>query len=378
MTSVRRKADSPANASLEPAEARLRIASFPPPIAQNPYQRLLYDGLAHEGIELHRGNSLKLGWLVRTRRSIQILHFHWPEGYYRHGDGVSALERILSWPRLALFAVRIAAAQALGYRIVWTLHQVSPHESSSRRLDRLGTRLLARASRLLVAHDEDTAARGRAAFSLPVAVVPHGSYVGVYPRRRPRAAVRRELGLAEDGVVFLSFGHLRAYKELDLLLAAFMATRESCPTAMLVVAGMPLDADSGPSLTQAAAADPRIRPLGHFVPDDEVADLFAAADVAVLPRGDGGTSGSLVLALSLGLPVIAAARPAYADMVEGGPGWLFTQGDAGSLRDALEDAAGASEEARGLRGAAASRRAEALRWDDSCRKLASLLRKTCA
>ena len=36
-------------------------------------------------------------------------------------------------------------------------------------------------------------------------------------------------------------------------------------------------------------------------------DLFAAADVAVLPRGDGGTSSSLVLALDMGLPVVAGS-----------------------------------------------------------------------
>src|SRR5207302_523112 len=88
---------------------------------------------------------------------------------------------------------------------------------------------------------------------------------------------------------------------------------------------------------------------GGPVPDDRVSGLHEACDVAVLPRSDGGTSGALVLALSLGLPVVAAAVPAYEELTRRGElGWHFAPGDAASLRAAIEEVAG-DEAGRSLR-----------------------------
>jgi glycosyltransferase involved in cell wall biosynthesis len=71
-----------------------------------------------------------------------------------------------------------------------------------------------------------------------------------------------------------------------------------------------------------------------------VADLFAAADVAVLPRGDGGSSGALILPLEMGVPVIAAKLPANEAITHGEiAGWLFSPGDAVSLQQYLAVAA---------------------------------------
>ena len=78
----------------------------------------------------------------------------------------------------------------------------------------------------------------------------------------------------------------------------------------LIIAGLPHNAKIGQQLRAAAAADPRIRVRLELIPPADVPDLFAAADVAVLPRDDGGTSGALILALDMGVPVIAAKLPA--------------------------------------------------------------------
>jgi len=88
-------------------------------------------------------------------------------------------------------------------------------------------------------------------------------------------------------------------------------------------------------LDEAAERDCRIRFLPRFVRDERVANFFAAADVAVVPRRDGGTSGSLILALSFGVPVVAADRATYRElMADGEAGWLFEPGDPGRSRAA--------------------------------------------
>ncbi|MGZ8795620.1 MAG: hypothetical protein ACXW0F_13405, partial [Gaiellaceae bacterium] len=101
----------------------MRIASLPPVLETNPYQRLLYAELARAGLELQPQPRLRLSWLWRHRHTVGLLHFHWPEAYYRYGAG--KLQGLRSWPLLGLFALRLAAAKALGYRVAWTIHQVS-------------------------------------------------------------------------------------------------------------------------------------------------------------------------------------------------------------------------------------------------------------
>jgi beta-1,4-mannosyltransferase len=369
-TPARERIDRPTASAVVSARSRTRIASFPPVLTANPYQRLLYAELARAGLELTLRPRLKLAWLWRHRRTVGLLHFHWPEAYYRYG--ARRRHALTSWPLLGLFALRLAVAKALGYRVAWTIHQVQPHESASALLERTGSRVLASASDVMLAHDLATADRARAVLGRRadgIVVVPHGSYVGVYPEGRPREVVRDELGLAHDSFAFLCFGDLRAYKEVELLLDAFADA--ALRSATLVLAGGS-KSERITRLAEEAEADPRIRTRLGFVPEDRVAELFGACDVAVLPRGDGGTSGSLILALSLGLPVIAARTRSYEELAGGEEaGWLFAPGDRRSLRTALQAAAADPDEAR-RRGANALRQAQRLAWPEIGERTAAI------
>ena len=352
------------------------VAAFPL-IEENPYQHLLYSALASFGLEVIPDAHFKIRELWRARGRIDVLHFHWPQNYYRWWRRPARHATFLSWVKLGLFAVRLMFGRALGYRIAWTIHEVYPHERAPGRVDRLGSALLARFSHVLIAHDRGTARHAAEQLGCRlerITIVPHGSYIGVYPEGRSRAAVRSELGLAAGTFVFLSFGHLRAYKEIERLLAAFSGA--ALPDAALVVAGLPLDGRSSAAVRDAAEADPRIIPLLEFVPDERVAELFGAADAAVLPRSDGGTSGALILALSLGLPVVAARVDDYAELTGGeGAGWLFEPGEPDSLRDTLERAA-TDREAAQEKGRGALAQAEVLRWPEIAARTASLLAPT--
>jgi beta-1,4-mannosyltransferase len=339
----------------------------------NPYLDLLYTHLAAEGVQRVSGGSLRASWLIRHRSDVQVLHIHWPESLYRFHRGPAALRPALSWPKLAAFAARLRLAHALGYRIVWTVHQVDPHERAARGLDTLGARVLASSADILVAHDDATAEQVHRLPGGPrqVTVVPHGSYIGVYPAGRTRQVMRAELGIPVKAFAFLAFGELRGYKSVDLLLEAFRQAR--VPDAALVIAGNAKDPIVADAIRGAAARDPRIRFRSGFVPAEGVAELFGACDAAVSARTDGGTSGSLILALSMGSPVIAADAPAYRALAaDGKAGWLFVPGDVESLRSALESAAGDGTAA--ARGSAALAVARGLDWSATASRLAALLR----
>jgi beta-1,4-mannosyltransferase len=348
--------------------ARTGIASFPGVLKTNPYQRLLYEHLAAHGFHVVSGSRLKFRWLWRARRDVAVLHFHWPQSYWHH-EG--ALGRPLSYVKAGLVAARLAFARALRYRIVWTVHQVYPHEVGDRRLERLGARVLSAMSHVLIAHDRSTASMVERELGRRPAIVPHGSYVGVYPPGRPREEVRAALGLGE-GPAFLAFGNLRAYKDTSFLLGSYGATGLD---GTLVVAGPVGDDGVAAEVQAAAVADPRVKPVLGYLPDEAVAETFGAADVAVVTRNDGGTSGAVILALSLGLPVVAPRRPAYAELLGGeAAGWLFEPGDAAGLRAALERAGADGEAGRRAKGEAARERADALDWTVIAARTAELFR----
>jgi glycosyltransferase involved in cell wall biosynthesis len=358
-----------------PTLPRGQLATFPSVLTTNPYQRLLYEQLTRYGFTLAEDPSFEVGWLVRARKDAGYVHFHWPQSHWRHDDCRNRRASALSWVELGLFGVRLAAARGLRYRVAWTIHQVYPHEVKSPRLDRMGAKLLARGSNVLIAHDlgtRETAREvlGRAARRIEI--VPHGSYIGVYPPGRSRAAVRKELGIPADAFVFLCFGDLRLYKEVDRLIEAF--TRADLANAALIVAGTVCAPEQGEAVRAVAKRDRRVKPVLSFIGGERVAELFEAADAAVIARGDGGTSGSLILSLSLGVPAVAARRTVYEELLDGeASGWLFAPGDADSLRQALERAAAATEDERRRKGAVALRRAEQLDWSKIGERTAGLL-----
>jgi glycosyltransferase involved in cell wall biosynthesis len=353
--------------------ADLVVASFPPPVDRNPYQRLLYEHLAHEGVALDPVPRFRLGWLWDNRSRVRVLHFHWPELYYRFDSSSRLARAVLSWVRFGLFVARLQAARLFGYRVVWTIHQITPHESVHAALDRLAARFLASLSAALIVHDEGTAAAvdreldGHA----KTHVIPHGSYVGVYPSGRPSAEVRQALGIPDDSFVALSFGQLRRYKNIGLLVEGF--ERAALDGAVLLVAGFPVDEDESRRVRHAAREKRFLVLLLEYVPDEQVAELYGASDVAVSTRGDGGTSGALVLALSLGVPVVAARARAYVELTdEGRAGWHFSPGDPDSLAAALR--AASQEAVLEQKARHARERARRLEWPEIAAETATLLR----
>ncbi len=372
----------------------LRLARFPPGQSGNPYYQLLYGGLHAYGVELVAEPNLSFAWLWRARKDIDILHFHWrPDRYYAWRQPLEdpdlpppRWQNLRSWIRLGGFACRMAATRVLGLHVVWTIHEVFPPETAtrppgaiSRRIDRLGGRLLAGRSKLLLSHDAATAERARIEFGRAasgIEVVPHASYLDVYPPGRSRAAVRQSLGIGPDAFTFLCFGALRADKSIRTVLDAFGSIDD--PNVVLVVAGSVEDVGARQQVVSAAAADARIRPLLEFVPDEHVRELFDASDAAVFGRSEAWTSGSLILALSLGVPAVVAALPPYEELIVGGEaGWLFRPGVVESLGAALQAAAGDPALARAKR-AAARRSAERLpSWSEIAQRTAALMVQSC-
>jgi beta-1,4-mannosyltransferase len=355
--------------------SRRGLAQFPPPgSSTNPYAELLYAALAEHGFERRELSAPTVPALWRARREIGYLHFHWlPEKVYAPSLRTTA-PPARAGLELCRFAYRMAFARLLGYRIAWTVHELRPRRARSvrARIDRAGSVILARSSHTLIAHDDAMADRLRAELGRPLAIsiIPHGTFTDVYPTHRARAELRTELGIEQDAIVFLCFGQLRADKRVRLVLDAFATVRAS--NVHLVVAGVVAEAGLGPDLERVARADARVRLLLGNVCPERVGELFSLADVFVLARGEIWTSGSLILALSTGLPAVAARTPPAIQLL-GDSGWLFTPGDAGALADAIRLAAADPEALARKRTAARARGQQLPSWEEVAGQTAGLL-----
>jgi glycosyltransferase involved in cell wall biosynthesis len=155
------------------------------------------------------------------------------------------------------------------------------------------------------------------------------------PSPEQRQVWRRRLGLDEADVAVLYTGKVIASKRLEDLVDAVLQLRREKTPVRLVIAG-----DADPDYRQSLLSITRtsgdegalfVRPS---MPHDELAGLYAAADIAVWP---GTESMAIFEALATALPVIVSDRSAYAALVLGGAGRTFKAGDPGSLAGSLRE-----------------------------------------
>jgi glycosyltransferase involved in cell wall biosynthesis len=270
-----------------------RMLMFPK-YSDNPYLCTLSDRLERQGIEVHDFTFAR-AFCARY----DVLHIHWPD-LHLHAR---------SWWRGVAKQARLAAVFILlrlrGTRIVWTVHNLKPHERHHSLPEllfplwfpRLCTHVIAMTSSGLAAAQEAYPPLRRKA----AAVIPHGHYRDAYPRALSRAESRARLGLP-NRFTFLFLGNIRRYKNVPALIAAFGKLPQS--DIQLLIVGQPLKVDVE-ELRRSALTDSRIRLQLEFVSDQEVPLYMGAADVVVLPFDSILNSGSVLLALSFNRAVLA-------------------------------------------------------------------------
>jgi glycosyltransferase involved in cell wall biosynthesis len=151
---------------------------------------------------------------------------------------------------------------------------------------------------------------------------------------RPRAAMRAELGATGDDLVVCSIGRLDAQKGYEYLIDAAARTLASHGNALFVVAGEgDRRADLETKIARAGIGG-RFKLLGWR---RDIADLYNAADVFVLPSLWEGMPNSVLEAATFGLPIIATAVEGSREVIEDAKtGLLVRAGDSGALWEALD------------------------------------------
>jgi beta-1,4-mannosyltransferase len=316
------------------------VLSFAPVANQNPYQSLLYSSAWRHGVVpvgVHEFSAL----LGQPWPGARVAHFHWLSPVLASVTTAEAAHR-----EIEVFTQLLDDLKEEGVKILWTLHNVLPHDTPFLEEHCELRKILVDRADVIHLMAEAAIRAAKPYFEVPTEkalLSPHPSYVGVYPDYVSRESARHELGLLPTDFVFLFFGPVAPYKGIEDLVEAFVSLADRVTgrsrRPKLVIAGHQ-DAAVGEDATQRL-----IRTRSDIVrdnrriPTEEVQFYFRAADVAVLPYRRMLNSGTAFVAATFGVPTLVPATQPVVEAL-GGAALFFQQNLPDSLRCVMERAMG--------------------------------------
>ena len=310
----------------------------------NPYQRLLAEALGRLGVTsvFHEPNPTRwpfplVRWIFRSRRKVGILHLHWIDHFIPSKNPVKRMVQGL------LLACDVLLVSAIGHRFVWTIHNIEAHDVGSFATDHWIKRIAGLLARSVIVHSHSAKRLAEDRLHIAgrkISVIPQGHYRGVYGNPCDRQQARQALGLPMDRKVFLFLGMIRPYKGLEDLLGVWRHAMSTWPDQppLLLVAGQAKDDAHASTLQELLAGlEDTVRFDRRWIPDAELPRYLAAADIAVFPFRKITNSGSVLLAMTYGVPVLAPDFDVLREMLGDAAGLLYPPGEAG-LEHALAHA----------------------------------------
>jgi beta-1,4-mannosyltransferase len=313
----------------------LKVLMLPDCREANPYQSLLASAIEQQGAIVHFPNGYRRGLpLLRAAlaQRVDVLHLHWILPYIK---GKHYWQKALYGIKLL---IDIFLVQRLGVRVIWTIHNKVTHDTPFPHLEEWIRRRLAQQVDRLILHSStpsDSIAHTYKVSPTKAQVIPHGHYREVYPAQIDRTEARHSLGLPSTGNLYLSLGLLRPYKGVESLITLWREHPEIAAGNMLLIAGKASPAYAQ-ELEKLTADLPGVVFIPEFIENDRIHLFFSAATFTVLPYRNILNSGSLILAMSYGVPVIAPRLGSIPESLGKADGLLYDAEDEMGLLKALQ------------------------------------------
>jgi glycosyltransferase involved in cell wall biosynthesis len=290
--------------------------------------------LGHEVLEGGGGGDFLGTALFKWKAD--VLHFHWIHPYLLRETVFASITRSVR------FLVEIIFLKAAGTRIAWTIHNLSNHEGLHPKIEKFFSSIFIQLADTIFVHGQQAARLSSSHFRVNINrfhVISHPAYCGIYPNDSSKMQARQKISphlLGEVGTAFLFLGRVNRYKGVFDLVYEFKSLPQNCK---LIIAGEPSDSSTQAEMEAAIAADSRFVYFPQAIPESDLHFYFNAADIVVLPFRKILTSGSVLLAMSFGKPLVVPDFEVIRENVAEEDVWWFSPGNADSLRSALNQAA---------------------------------------
>jgi len=256
----------------------------------NPYQTLLYSGFKKTLVTATTADKFLR---YQAFGLTNLLHIHWDEDFLRKNDP----------PRANRARAAVEEFKKKGGGVLWTVHNEMPHEiadDEEKQFFLKNRAFLCQASDLIHVHSDYAKQYLLKTFDVKedkIVVIPHPSYVEWYcTDYKPRKPSVKK--------VFLLFGSIRKYKGFDLIIEAFSSVNNPDKIDFFHIAGNGAD-----SINVDEINGIKVKRTSGYIDDKDVSSFFDSADFAIFGFSSILTSGSLMLALTFGLPPIAPFHP---------------------------------------------------------------------
>lgn len=310
------------------------VLAYGPVAQRNQFQALLYSAQDKFNVSILPIHDLGLCGDIPWPGKV-ICHFHWIHGKTGQAKTeTEANEAVVYWENL------LRRIKENGHKIVWTVHNVMPHETVWVEQDRKIHQMMADAADALHVMASDSAKLTEQYYTLDESkmfVVPHPTYEGAQPDEISRHEARTQLQIDEDEFVFLSFGAIMEYKGYDQLMAAYDQLRSKTKKrTRLVIAGLPSDKALVEKITAWGEGKSDVILDMTPVPHDKLQVYFRSADIAVCPYRRTMNSGAAMMAITFDLPVIGPCAGGFADLIKAGCALGYNNKDVKGLISIME------------------------------------------
>jgi beta-1,4-mannosyltransferase len=367
--------------SKKKADAPIKVLVYPQS-QTNPYQTLLFEHLrSNNPIEIKPLYMPKTIWgflfqifiiayrlLFNRLHDYRIVHIHWLYQLGFPGKPIWPwLSKVITSIQINLF---LYLAVALGYKVIWTTHDVTPHHKLSLDDTALTQRLVSVSSKMIALSStnlDEMNSLGITYDKRNVSVIPLGNYIDSYPNNISKKMSRQKLGIPQTAFVYLFFGTIVPYKNVNGMLAAFEAVRLQYSEAVLLVVGKVMTQELTNEIkTAKKRMGKSLRLHLKRVSDLDVQLYYNASDIAVHPFSAITNSSTVLLSASFAKPIVVPLLPAFKEVPKN-CGIFYKADDPLGLKNSVLQAIAHRSNLADM-SIAAHRYAESLSWDKIAKK----------
>lgn len=317
-------------------DSRLPCVLTYAPLAQvNPFQRLLYCRAAQAGYAVVPAVKFEeLGAVNWKGRS--VFHLHWLASVLAGAESdLDAANRVKS------FEKRMLEWRRNGHKIVWTMHNILPHNAAYIQAEIALRNVVVANSDAIHIMSPGSVDMARQYYEVPeekVFLIPHPSYENWYADARDPATARFDLGVGQNDFVFVQFGALQRYKGILEMVEAYESLRAMYPlrSFRLIIAGISSDKSYLAEILEAISGLSTISLIQGAMQEKEIQTLFNAANVIVAPYMQTLNSGVAMLAATFKKPLVAPDVGGVAQTYSEDTTLLYSGSKENTLVDAMK------------------------------------------
>jgi len=231
--------------------------------------------------------------------------------------------------------------RAFSKKLIITVHNLLPHDSHTFK-NELIYKIIYKIPNYLIVHTEkmkNSLVNYYDVNESKVFTMHHGLNEVMQAPKNDKRECRVDLGIPEDKIVLLLFGKIAPYKGIDTFLKTFELLDENY---FCVIAGK-VGASYGEAyskhidqLVNKNKNSHRIIFKNEFIDDQLVPLYFQASDMLVLPYKNIDQSGVLLLALTMGVPIIAFNVGSFSEYISEESGVIVDEKNNAGLLKAIK------------------------------------------